>query len=73
MEGILTEIANSGYDCYMVGVCWSCQLYRGSSTFNPYCLFLHQMAHICDDFAKRYDITFTETRHTVWTFKKAIK
>ncbi len=51
MDGLLTELANSGYACYMVGV------FAGAfgnaddlKLITPSVYALHQMAHICENY-----------------------
>ncbi len=58
MDGLLTELANSGYD--LCGWCFAGAFGYADDLkhLTPSVYALHQMAHICENYAKRYDITF---------------
>ncbi len=59
MVGLLTELANNGYGCYMGGVFVGAFSYADDlKLVTPSVYDLHQMEHICENYAKRYDITF---------------
>ncbi len=59
MDGLLTELANSGYGCYMGGVFAGAFGYVDDlKLLTPIVYALHQMTHICENYAKIYDITF---------------
>ncbi len=49
----------SGYGCYMGGVFAGAFGYSDDlKLLDPSVYALHQMGHICENYAKRYDITF---------------
>ncbi len=59
MDGLLTELGNSGYGCYMGSAFAGVFGYADNlKLLTPSVYALHQMAHICEHYAKRYDITF---------------
>ncbi len=59
MDGHLTELVNSSYGCYMGGAFAGAFGYADDlKLLTPSVYDLHQMAHICEDYAKKYDITF---------------
>ncbi len=58
MDGCLTELVKSGYGCYMGGVFAGAFIYADDLKRLTLSVSLHQMACICEDYAKRYDNTF---------------
>ncbi len=69
MDGLLTELANSGYDCYMGSVFAGAFGYADDlKLLTPSVYALHQMAHIWENFAKRY-ITFNAKKSQVIIYK----
>ncbi len=70
MDGLLTELANSGYGCYMGGGFAGAFSYVDDlKHLTPSVYALHQMAHICENYAKRYDITFNAKKSQVIIYK----
>ncbi len=70
MDGLLTELANSGYGCYMSGVFAGAFSYADDlKLLTPSVYALHQMAHICGNYAKRYDIIFNAKKRQVIIYK----
>ncbi len=56
MDGLLTDLANSGYGCYVCGVlAGTFVLSDDLKLLTPSVYSLHQMACICEDYARRYD------------------
>ncbi len=67
MNGLLTELANSGYGCYMGGVFAGVFSYADNlKLLTP---TVYQMAHICENYAKRYDTTFNAKKSEVIIYK----
>ncbi len=53
MDGLLTELANSGYGCYMGGSFAEAFGYTDDlKLLTPSVYALHQIAHICENYAK---------------------
>ncbi len=70
MDGLLTELANSRYGCYMGGVFAGAFGYADDhKLLTPSVYALYQMAHICENYAKRYDITFNAKKSQVFIYK----
>ncbi len=70
MDGLLTELANSGYGCYMGGVFAGAFGYADDLKFlTPNVYALLKMAHICENYAKRYNITFNSKKSKVIIIK----
>ncbi len=70
MNGLLTELANIGYGCYVGGVFAGAFGYADDlKLLTPSVYALHQMAHISGNYAKRYDITFNAKKSQVIIYK----
>ncbi len=70
MDGLLTELTNSEYGCYMGGVFAVAFDYADDiKLLTPSVYALHQMAHICEKYAKIYDITFNAKKSQVIIYK----
>jgi hypothetical protein len=70
MDNLLNELANSGYGCYIGCV------FAGAFGFTddlklltPSVWAVHQMAHICENYAQRYDVTFNAKKSQVIIYK----
>ncbi len=70
MDGLLTELANSVYGCYMGGVVFAGVFgyVDDLKLVTPSVYALHQMAHICENYA-RYDITFNAKKGQAIIYK----
>ena len=59
MDGLLAELADSGYGCFMSGVFAGGFAYEGDITLlAPSIRALHGMAALCEDYAKRFYVQF---------------
>ncbi len=59
MVGILTELANSGYSCYVGSVFTEAFSYGDDlKLLTPSVYSLHQIVCICENYANNYNITF---------------
>ncbi len=70
MDGLLTKLANSGYGCNTGGVFAGAFGYADDlKLLTPSLYALHQMSYICENYAKRYDITFNAKKSQVIIYK----
>ena len=70
MDNLLNELTNSGYGCYMGGVFAGAFAYADDlKMLTPSVWAVHQMAHICENYAQRYDVTFNAKKSQVIIYK----
>ncbi len=67
IDGLLTALANNGYGCGLFAGAFGYADDLKLLTLSVYAL--HQMAHICVNYAKRYDITFNAKKSQVIIYK----
>ncbi len=59
IDGLLNELANGGLCCHMGGMSAGTFGYAEDlKLLTPSVWALHQMAHICDRYAQRFDVLF---------------
>ena len=70
MDGLLHELASSGLGCHMGGVFAGAYAYADDLTILcPSVIALHEMSQICEEYAKKYDVTFNAKKSQVIVFK----
>ncbi len=70
MDGLLNELANHGLGCHMGGLFAGAFGYTDDRKLRtPSVWALHQLAHICEKYAQKFDVLFNSKKSQVIIYK----